>query len=234
MNSKKLIFSLIGLAFLIGGLVWGVLRHQEICLACSLKSLNPEVIRHYIESFGSWAIVVYVALYTVNTMTLIPPIAFMSLSAGALFGPVWGTIALTLGAFSGTTVTFIISRFFGGKLVDKFVKGKAADFNDKLSKKGFIVLLPMRLIGFPPYEFVNYASGLSKISYKDYISATMLGMSPAIIIQVLLADRLANFSWKDPVLYVAIGLFIAMGVVTGKIIKKQQAAEKIEKGANNV
>ena len=222
MKGNKLIISIAAVALLMGGFIWGVLQHKEVCAVCFVKSLNPEVIRHYIEGFGSWAIVVYVLLYTVNTLTLIPPIAFMSLSAGALFGPVWGTVALTLGAFSGTTVTFIISRFFGGKLVDKFVKGKAADFNAKLSKRGFMVLLPIRLIGFPPYEFVNYASGLSKISYKDYIAATMLGMFPAIIIQVLLVDRLANFSWKDPVLYVVVLLFIGMGVITGKIIKKQQ------------
>ncbi len=226
MKGKKWIVSGAVAALFIGGLIWGALYHKEHCAACFMKSLNPGTIRHYIEGFGSWAIVVYVLFYAVNTLTLIPPIAFMSLSAGALFGPVWGTVALTSGAFCGTTATFIMARFFGGKLVDKFVKGKAADFNVKLSQKGFVVLLPMRLIGFPPYEFVNYASGLSKISYKDYISATMLGMSPAIIIQVLLADRLANFSWKDPVLYVVVLLFIGMGVMTGKIIRKQQREGK--------
>jgi len=222
MKSKKIIFALIIIFIVIGLIIYGGIKHKESCEVCRIKSFNAEAVRHYIQGFGPWAIVVYIILYILNTVTLIPPIAFMSLSAGALFGPIWGTIALTLGSFSGTTTTFIISRFFGGKLVDKFVKGRAAEFNAKLSKNGFIVLLPIRLIGFPPYEFVNYASGLSKISYKDYISATMLGMSPAIIIQVLLADRLANFSWKDPVLYLAIGLFLAMGVITGKIIKKKQ------------
>lgn len=226
MKPVKLIISFTTLTLVVGALLYGAKSHLGFCPVCFAKSLNPEAIRHYIEGFGPWAIVVYIVLYTLNTLTLIPPIAFMSLSAGALFGPVWGTCALTLGAFCGTTATFIISRFFGGKLVDKFVKGKAADFNAKLSDRGFIVLLPMRLIGFPPYEFVNYASGISKISYKDYISATMLGMSPAIIIQVLLADRLANFSWKDPVLYAVAALFIAMGVVTGKIIKNQQQQKK--------
>lgn len=222
-KANKIIFSLIAGMLLLGILIWSVLRHQEICVLCAIKSINPEMIRQFIQSFGPWAIVVYILLYIVNTLTLIPPIAFMSLSAGALFGPLWGTVALTLGAFCGTTATFIMARFFGGKLVDKFVKGKAADFNAKLSRHGFVVLLPIRLIGFPPYEFVNYASGLSKISYKNYISATMLGMSPAIIIQVLLADRLVNFSWRDPVLYIVVLLFIGMGVVTGRIIKKQQA-----------
>jgi len=228
MNTKKWIIAIVVLIILIGGLFIHVNQHRELCPLCFGKPLNVDVIRHYIEGFGPWAIFVYILLYTVNTLVLIPPIAFMSLSAGALFGSVWGTVALSLGAFFGTTATFIISRFFGGKLVDKFVKGKTASFNEKLGANGFLVLLPIRLIGFPPYEFVNYASGLSKISYRDYIAATMLGMSPAIIIQVLLADRLANFSWKDPVLYVAIALFIGIGVVTGKIIQKQRQEQKAQ------
>ena len=57
----------------------------------------------------------------------------------------------------------------------------------------------------------------------------MLGMFAAIVIQVLLVDRLAKFSWKDPVLYVVVLLFIGMGVITGKIIKKQQQQEKLLK-----
>ena len=54
----------------------------------------------------------------------------------------------------------------------------------------------------------------------------MLGMSPAIIIQVLLADRLTNFNIKDPVLWGAVIAFIAMGVITTKIIQKKQSKEK--------
>lgn len=226
MTNTKWIITAIIIMVLGGSIFFLAAQHGEFCPSCLIKSLNPEVIRHYIEGFGPWAILVYVALYIVNTMTLIPPIAFMSLSAGALFGPIWGTVALTTGAFCGTTATFFVSRYLGGGLVDRFVKGRAEEFNKRFSENGFVVLLPIRLIGFPPYEFVNYAVGLSKISYRDYIAATMLGMSPAIIIQVLLADRLVNFSWKDPVLYIAVGMFIAMGVITGKIIKKKQAEDK--------
>lgn len=222
MSLKKLILSLGIVSLAAGGIYWGVLQHQEHCALCFVRNLDAQVVRHFIEGFGPWAIGIYILLYTLNTLTLIPPIAIMSLSAGALFGPIWGTLALTLGAFSGTTATFVLSRFFGGPLVEKLVKGKAADFNAKLSERGFMVLLPIRLIGFPPYEFVNYTCGLSRISYKDYIFATMLGMMPAIIIQVLLADRIANFSWTDPVLWGAVILFMAMGIITGKIIQHQK------------
>ena len=165
MNKKKVILSIIVLGLVIGTIILGAQHHKEHCAVCFVKSLNPEVIKHFILSFGPWAILVYVALYTLNTLTLIPPIAFMSLSAGALFGPIWGTVALALGSFCGTTTTFIISRFFGGKLVDKFVKGKAADFNEKMSKNGFVVLLPIRLIGFRHMNLLTM-----RVVYQKYLT----------------------------------------------------------------
>jgi len=214
MNAKKLFIPFIIASTAIGLLGYAFYQHQQHCNYCiSLRLFTPEVIKHYIEGFGPLAIVVYILLYAVNTVSLLPPIAIMSLSAGFLFGPVKGTIALTLGAFLGTSITFFIARFFGGKLVEKLSKGKAAEFQEKLEKNGFMVILPIRLIGFPPWEVVNYVSGLSKIKYRDYISATMLGIFPAIIIQVFFSDRLSNLNLKDPTLYVAVGAFVLLAVV---------------------
>ena len=222
MNTKKLFipFTIAAVAMILVGTMF--VQHQKDCLQClSVQTFTPDVIRHFIGSFGPWAIIVYVLLYTINTVSMLPPIAFMSLSAGFLFGPIFGFIALTLGSFLGTSVTFFIARYFGGEFVDKFTKGKAVEFQQKISKNGFLVILPIRLIGFPPWELVNYASGLSKISYKDYISATMIGIMPAIIIQVFFSHRLSSFNLKDPTLYVAVGAFVLLAVIPMIIIKNK-------------
>lgn len=205
-------------------LVFALLQHQQNCPQCiNLKLFTPEVIKHYIEGFGPWAIVVYVLLYAANTISLLPPIAIMSLSAGFLFGPIKGLVALTAGSFLGTTATFFISRYFGGALVDKLAKGeKTRAFQKKLGEKGFFVILPIRLIGFPPWEIVNYVSGLSEIKYKDYISATMLGIFPAIVIQVFFSDRLSNFNFKDPTLYAAVGAFFLLAIVPTMILNAKK------------
>jgi len=223
MNTKKLLvpFALAALALtFVAGLL---IEHQDQCLQCSVvKTFTPDVIRHFIGGFGPWAIVIYIFLYTVNTISLLPPIAIMSLSAGFLFGPLWGFIALSLGAFCGTSATFYISRYFGQSFVEKRLKGKAASFQEKLVKNGFMVILPVRLIGFPPWELVNYVSGLSKISYRDYISATMIGIMPAIVIQVFFADRVSNFDLQDPTLYMAVGAFVLLAVIPAMILKKKK------------
>jgi uncharacterized membrane protein YdjX (TVP38/TMEM64 family) len=223
MNVRKLfLFFAAAVLIIILGFFVSV-QYKELCDKClSLEVFTPESIRNYINGFGSWAVVVYIFLYALNTITLLPPIAIMSLSAGFLFGPVKGLIALTLGAFLGTSATFFISRYLGGRFVDKIVKGKARDFQQQLSRNGFFVIFPIRLIGFPPWELVNYVSGLSKIKYRDYISATMIGILPAIVIQVFFSDRISNFNPKDPVLYIAVGAFIVLAVVPAMILKARK------------
>lgn len=224
MKSKQAIILVLIAVVVLGGIIVGLIQHQKECALCiNFKTFTPETIRHYIEGFGSWAIVVYVLLYTANTFSpFFPPIFIMSLAAGAIFGPILGTVALTLGTFCGTSAAFFTARYVGRAWVEKLIQGKGAELNEKLSKNGFPILLSMRIIGFPPYGIIDFICGLSKMKYLDFILATMIGAAPWIITQVLLADRFANFDPKDPVLWGLLIVFIAMIVITGKIVKKKQ------------
>lgn len=210
-------------------MIYGLTQHHQVCLTCiKLHQFSPEVIRHYIQGFGQWAIVIYILLYIANTYSpFIPPIFILSLSAGALFGPILGTVALTLGTFAGTTAAFFGARYLGRSFFEKLIKGKGDELNKKLSQNGFFILVTMRIVGFPPYGIIDFICGLSKMKYSTFIAATMLGAVPWIITQVLLADRFVNFNPKDPVLWSLLIFFVVMIVVTGKIVKKQQLQEQM-------
>ena len=231
MNNKKLFIPILVAVTSILLLTFLYQYHQQHCVECfSLKTFTPTVIKHFILGFGPWAVVVYVLLYMANTISLIPPIGIMSLTAGFVFGPLMGTIALMLGSFLGTTATFFISRTTGGKFIDGIIQGKAQGFQEKLNKNGFVVILSVRLIPILPWEVVNYASGLSRIKYRDYILATLIGIFPAVVIQTFFADRLAHFSFTDPTVLVAIGVFVLLGAVPAIYLKMKK---KVDKGAGD-
>lgn len=186
-------------------------NHQARCPACSgFNTFKPEVIKHYILGFGPWALVVYIILYTINTISLLPPIGIMSLAAGFIFGPFWGSVGIMSGSFLGTTSTFHISRNFGKKFVEGLIKGKGKELEEKLNNNGFVAVLFMRLIPLFPWEVINYASGLTNIKYRDYILATMIGIFPAVVIQTFFTDRLAHFNIRDPRLFAAIAGFVLL------------------------
>lgn len=220
-NVKGIVIKLIiGIAVVAG--IWYLVKCQ--CINFSL--FTKENIREFIQSFGVLAPVVYIIAYILNTISILPPIAPLSLTAGLVFGSVFGSIYLMTAAMIGTTVTFFIARFFGRGVIDKLLKGKAKNIEEKLGENGFFTVLFFRLVPIVPYEALNYVSGLAKIKFKDYFLATFLGLIPGVIIATFLGDSLGD--WTSPKFILAIFLMVVMIAVPTiyQIIKKKKEQKK--------
>lgn len=227
-NYKNLVIRLlIGLAVIAG--VWWIVK----CQCINLSSLTPAALRDFIQSFDSLAVIVYILAYALNTISIMPPIAALSLTAGLAFGEVWGAVYLMTGALLGTSATFMISRYFGRSLVDRMLKGKFKTLDDKLEKNGFMTILFFRVVPLVPYEILNYAGGLSRIKFKDYFLATLLGLIPGVVISAFFGGSLGDIkSFKDvfaPKFLIAIGLMVLIIAVPAiyQLIRKK-AGKKVE------
>lgn len=198
------------------------------CQCLSLRALAPAAIRDYIQSFGKSAVLVYIIAYVLNTISVLPPIAPLSLAAGLIFGPFYGALYLMLAAVLGTSATFMISRYFARALVDRMAKGRFRDFDERLKANGFMTVFFLRVIPLLPYEVLNYASGLSKIRFKDYFLATLLGLIPGVAIAAFFGGSLGEIRvFKDilaPKFLAAGGLVIFMVLVPViyRIIKRRK------------
>jgi len=212
----------VGIAVIAG--IWWLVK----CQCVKLSDLTPASIRDYIQSFGRLAAFVYVGAYVFNTISIFPPIAALSLSAGLVFGEIWGALFLMSGAIIGTSITFVISRFFGRGLIEKLLKGKFKNFDEKLERNGFMTVLFFRLVPLVPYEVLNYACGLSKIKFRDYALATFLGIIPGVVVSAFFGGSLGEIKTvKDvfaPKFLIAIGLIALILAVPTiyQIIKKRK------------
>lgn len=184
------------------------------CQCINLKALTPAALRDYIQSFGQLAVLVYIIAYVLNTISVLPPIAPLSLSAGLAFGQVWGALYLMTAAMLGTSATFMISRYFGRGLIEKMLRQKFKHLDEKLAKNGFMTILFFRVIPLVPYEVLNYASGLSSIKFKDYFLATFIGLIPGVVVAAFLGGSLGELrSFKDIFtlkFLIAVGLMMAV------------------------
>lgn len=224
---KKLAIKLfIGILIVCG--IWWVVK----CQCINLSSLTPASIRDYIQSFGKLAALVYIVAYALNTVSIFPPIAPLSLTSGLAFGAVYGALYLMIAAMIGTSMTFMISRFFGRGLAERILKGKFKDLDEKLEKNGFITVLFFRVIPLVPYEVLNYAAGLSKIKFRDYSLATFLGLIPGVIVAAFFGGSLGEIkSFKDifaPKFLIAVGLMALIISVPAiyQIVKKRSQKKK--------
>lgn len=226
-NTKILVIRLlIGLAVIAG--VWWIVK----CQCVNLSSLTPAALRDFIQSFGKLAVFVYILAYALNTISIMPPIAALSLTAGLAFGEIWGAVYLMLGALIGTSATFVIGRFFGRGFIEKLLKGKFRDLDENLAKNGFMTILLFRVVPLVPYEVLNYAAGLSRIKFKDYFLATLLGLIPGVVISAFFGGSLGGIkSFKDvfaPKFLIAIGLMALIMAVPAvyQLIKSQFGKNK--------
>ena len=186
--------------------------------------------RDYIQGFGNIAAVVYVLAYALNTISIFPPIAALSLTAGLAFGPAWGSVYLMVGALIGTSSTFLISRFFARGVAEKLFKGKFKNLDDMSERKGFMTILFFRVVPIVPYEVLNYAGGISKIRFKDYFFATLLGLIPGIIVASFFGGTLGEvkslkdlFSPKFALALVALVLIILIPVLYQYIKRRRDS-----------
>jgi len=218
---KNIIRILLGILVVLG-VCWIVK-----CQCLNLESLAPAALRDYIRSFGQLAVLAYIIAYALNTISIFPPIAALSLAAGLAFGEVRGALYLMTGAMIGTSTTFAIGRYFGRGLIEKILKGKFKDLDDRFAKNGFMTILFFRVIPLVPYEVLNYAGGLSKIKFRDYFLATFLGLIPGVIISAFFGGSLGRIkSFNDifaPKFIIAIGLMIGIIAVPAiyRIVKKR-------------
>ena len=179
-----------------------------------LPEWNLETMRSYIQGFGVWAVLIYILLMAINTVTIMPPTLIMIVLSGILFGPFVGSLALWTGLLLGSVAAFLIARLLAQDFVTARLGGRAAEYNDRLTKNGFSVVFIARILGLPPYEIVNYAAGLSQISFRDFLLATMFGSIPVAILFAATGDRLLNPDFSDPVLYALPAFVVITFIVT--------------------
>ncbi|MCM8771395.1 MAG: TVP38/TMEM64 family protein [Candidatus Omnitrophica bacterium] len=179
-----------------------------------LKEMSPAALRDYIRSFGNLAAIIYIVAYIFDTLALFPPMVGFAITAGLVFGPVWGFFYLMIAAMIGTTLAFCISRYFGRGLVERLLPKRFKNIDDIIEKRGFQTVLFFRIVPIIPYEILNYVSGLSKVHFKDYFFATLIGLIPGILISVFFGDTLGGVRrLKDIVSYRFIAASILLIIV---------------------
>ncbi len=113
---------------------------------------------------------------------IIPPLpgGILSFAFIPILGWFWAWLYGGIGVIIGATVAFYIARRFREAVVARFVPLKKLHaWEDKLSKKTeFLAFLGIRLTTAPIMDFISYIAGLSKISYKKFIVATLIAQIP--------------------------------------------------------
>lgn len=135
-----------------------------------------------VESAGPWAPLLFVSLYVLGCILLVPGF-FITSGAGLLFGfaggflTVWSSVAL------GSTTTFLIARYFGAGWARRKIAAHPHVYKLErmLERGGWQVVALIRLCPIFPFRLSNYAFGFTAIAFVPYFFGTMLGTLPSAL-----------------------------------------------------
>lgn len=141
------------------------------------------ILRDGVLTLGWWGPVAYVVLYAIRPLFFFPAI-FFTLAAPMLFGPLWGTVYVVLGAGLGACVCFVVSRYLARDWVTSWqVKHPLwQQLRSAGREQGFRWMLMLRLVPVFHYDVVSYGAGLSAIGFWPFVGATLLGIVPGAVI----------------------------------------------------
>lgn len=167
----------------------------------------------------------YLLIAVVRPLAVVLPVTIMTLIAGGLYGPLYGFLLAMASTLLSANVAFLVSRYLGKSFIEKLLKGRAEKLNLQTEKNGFRIILIMRVSGIFPLDIVSYAAGLTKMKYRDFILATIIGTMPETFSVAYMGHHIKNpFS---PQFIIAVLLVIATAVVP-LIYNKRKSKQKMK------
>lgn len=173
---------------------------------------DKERVKAFVQDAGVWGPLVFIGIQFLQILIAPIPGQAVGVLAGALFGPVLGTVYSMAGALLGFTTIFIISRQLGRPFVERFVKKEHLEKFDYLTKaNGAMVFFIIFLLPAFPDDIICYLAGLSPIPIRTLVLVSFLGRLPGFMVLSFIGSGIADADMRLIIAFVTI--FVVIGAL---------------------
>jgi uncharacterized membrane protein YdjX (TVP38/TMEM64 family) len=143
----------------------------------------------WIRGLGALAPIVFIAMYIAACVAFVPG-SILTIGAGVIFGVVRGSIYVSIAATLGATAAFLVGRYLARDWVRSRLEGNAKfkAIDEAVGKEGWKIVFLTRLSPVFPFNLLNYAYGLTRVTLRDYFFASWAGMIPATVMYVYIGS----------------------------------------------
>lgn len=148
-----------------------------------------------IRGWGPFGVAAAIGLMIAHSFVPLPA-EFIALAIGMVYGPLWGIVITWAGAMLGAFVAFALARALGRPFVERMVARRHwARLDRQVAAEGWRVLLVSRLVPVIAFNLINYAAGLTAVSWRTFAWTTGLGILPMTVLMVVMGDSLDDLTW---------------------------------------
>lgn len=151
-------------------------------LVAFLRAFGWEDIRAAVLASGPWAPWICILLFAFTTVFFLPT-TLVGILVALLFGPWLGLPICLAGLALGMGLSFLISRY----LLRDWIERRIGDtklyrrIEEHMRREGWKLIVFTRILPVNPFTFLNYACGLTRISFWTYLAASVVGVIPNVL-----------------------------------------------------
>lgn len=178
---------------------WGVLLIllMGIVLAVTYSNLvSIKTLNIWVQGAGIVGPLLFISVYIIGTIFFIPG-SILTVAGGILFGPVMGSLYNLTAATIGSLLSFLMARYIAFDWVNGQSGQRFKQISAGIEKEGWRFVAFVRLVPLFPFNFLNYALGLTKIKVSHYVIASFICMLPGAVAYTYLGHATSVVMTED-------------------------------------
>lgn len=216
-------------------------KQQKVSLACAAVSVilfallfvffgsrmlemlrEPELLTEYIDGFGAYSQLVFIAVRTLQTVVKVIPGEPVEIAAGLAFGTFGGLALCLVGTAVGSAIIVLLTRTLGMKFVTLFVSEEKLRSCAllKSSDRLYLLLFFFYLIPGTPKDIFTYAAALTDIKLWKFFVITGIARIPSIITSTMCGASLCQKNYLAAAVIYGVTLMLSVaGMLVYRKIK---------------
>jgi len=161
------------------------------------EEFDPARMRVWFQDAGPWGGVLFIAAYSCLQPFGVNGLVFL-LSAPLIWSPTDAFLLNWAGTIGTGLFSFWGARFVARDWIQERLPQRIRRFDDRLSTHGLRTVFLLRLI-FYTAPTVQWALGVSRVSFVPFLAGTVLGVAPFTLMTTLVGVRVAAWLDEHPV-----------------------------------
>ena len=157
-----------------------------LCLGWFLLPLREwiEALQSWLLGLGLWGVLIFISILIVVTFLPAPDWP-LPIAAGYVYG-FWAFPLTYASIVFASVLAFVAARYLLRDRIRSLLnrRSKYRKLDKAVADDGWKVVVLMRLSPIVPFSLQNYALGVTAILFLQYLTATLIGIAPGIMIYV--------------------------------------------------
>lgn len=209
------IFKLVGLlVFVIATAALVVYLWPTLRLA--FEEGGVEMMTEQLRSQGAFGVFTLLLLQFLQIVVAFIPGEATQLLAGALYGPLWGTIIILIGCVLSSAFVYMLVHRLGAPFVQSMVSDKYLAKVREFERSGklSVVVFILFLIPAMPKDVFTYLVPLTNMRMRNFLIITTVGRIPGVLITSFAANGLMEGHFVSSIVLLAVALvLLALGII---------------------